>query len=82
MTFDIDPRARDDDWTPNRSLLLHFGHREYVLFIGWKIGSNFGLVGSMLMVFLIAVLHEAVLALRLFLDREILLNTIDKSAVN
>ena len=42
MNFDIDPRYRDDDWNPNRSLLLHFGHREYVLFIGWKIGSNFG----------------------------------------
>ncbi|KAI3415351.1 hypothetical protein GPALN_004963 [Globodera pallida] len=49
---------------------LHFGEREYVVVGFWKIGSGLGLAASMLVVALIAVLHEAVLGLRFFLERE------------
>uniref|UniRef100_A0A915EJR9 Copper transport protein n=1 Tax=Ditylenchus dipsaci TaxID=166011 RepID=A0A915EJR9_9BILA len=57
--------------TPNRSLpmanvgLLHFSHHEIVLFNFWKVGSTIGLIVSILMIFLIGVLHEAVIVDRI-----------------
>jgi len=63
--------------TSGSSGLLHFGSREYVLFSFWKVGSTMGMIGSILMVILIAVLHEAIIGLRFFLDREILLSSAD-----
>jgi len=59
--------------------LLHFSHHEIVLFNFWKVGSTLGLVGSILMIFLVGVLHEAVIGLRFFLDRQILLYDSDLS---
>jgi len=61
--------------TSGSSGLLHFSSREYVLFSFWKVGSTMGMIGSILMVILIAVLHEAIIGLRFFLDREILLSS-------
>ncbi|KAL7073048.1 hypothetical protein ACQ4LE_008338 [Meloidogyne hapla] len=50
--------------------VLHFGEHEYVVFNFWKMGSGLGLAASMLVVALVAILHEAVLGLRFFLERE------------
>uniref|UniRef100_A0A915P5Z2 Copper transport protein n=1 Tax=Meloidogyne floridensis TaxID=298350 RepID=A0A915P5Z2_9BILA len=50
--------------------VLHFGEHEYVVFYFWKMGSGLGLAASMLVVSLVAILHEAVLGLRFILERE------------
>lgn len=49
--------------------VLHFGEREYVVLGFWKMGSGLGLAASMLVVALVAVLHEAVLGLRFLRER-------------
>ncbi|CAD5215417.1 unnamed protein product [Bursaphelenchus xylophilus] len=50
--------------------LLHFNEREFILFDFWKVGTAFGMFGSMMIVFLIAILHEAVIGTRVFVLRE------------
>jgi len=50
--------------------LLHFTDREFILFTFWKSGTPLGLFGSMVIVFLIGVLYEAVTGLRVFVARE------------
>ncbi|KAI1720360.1 ctr copper transporter family domain-containing protein [Ditylenchus destructor] len=62
--------------------LLHFSNHEIVLFNFWKVGSTLGMIGSVFMVLLIGVLHEAIIGLRYFLDREILLGDSRHSSEN
>lgn len=61
--------------------VLHFGEREYVVLGFWKMGTGLGLAASMLVVALIAILHEAIVGLRFFLEREqTLLNKVPAAA--
>ncbi|KAH7727152.1 Protein F31E8.4 [Aphelenchoides avenae] len=59
---------------------LHFGEREYILMSFWKSGTAFGMVGSVLIIALISILHEAVLGLRYFLDRECLYEQLERQS--
>ncbi|KHN78627.1 putative low affinity copper uptake protein 2 [Toxocara canis] len=51
------------------SMTLHVGEREFILFNFWKTGSALGLAASMLIIFLMCILYEAIKALRIFLAR-------------
>lgn len=51
------------------SMTLHFGEREFILFDFWKTGSALGLAASVLIIFLLCILYEAIKALRIFLAR-------------
>ncbi|GMR36544.1 hypothetical protein PMAYCL1PPCAC_06739 [Pristionchus mayeri] len=50
-------------------MTLHIGEREIILFSWWKTGSLLGLIGSCLIIFLLAVLYEAIRAFRMWIAR-------------
>uniref|UniRef100_A0A0R3RPL0 Copper transport protein n=1 Tax=Elaeophora elaphi TaxID=1147741 RepID=A0A0R3RPL0_9BILA len=50
-------------------MVLHFGNHEFILVNFWKIGTVLGLSSSVLIVFLLSVLYEAVKALRRYFAR-------------
>ncbi|GMT14370.1 hypothetical protein PFISCL1PPCAC_5667, partial [Pristionchus fissidentatus] len=50
-------------------LTLHIGEREIILFSWWKTGSLLGLIGSCLIIFLLAVLYETIRAFRMWIAR-------------
>ncbi|KAL3994843.1 Ctr copper transporter family protein [Acanthocheilonema viteae] len=50
-------------------MILHFSKHEYILVNFWKIGTALGLSTSVLIVFLLSILYEAVKALRLYFAR-------------
>uniref|UniRef100_A0A8R1TJB8 Copper transport protein n=1 Tax=Onchocerca volvulus TaxID=6282 RepID=A0A8R1TJB8_ONCVO len=58
----------DSSWVMN-SMVLHFANHELILFDFWKTGTVLGLLASVLIVFLLSVLYEAVKALRLYFAR-------------
>ncbi|KAK0394481.1 hypothetical protein QR680_000765 [Steinernema hermaphroditum] len=49
--------------------ILHFTEREIILFQFWKTGSFSGMAVSVLIIFLLCLLHESIKALRLFLAK-------------
>ncbi|VIO93484.1 Ctr copper transporter family protein [Brugia malayi] len=51
------------------SMVLHFTKHEFILVNFWKTGTVLGLSVSVLIVFLLSVLYEAVKALRLYFAR-------------
>ncbi|KAF8360860.1 hypothetical protein PRIPAC_87783, partial [Pristionchus pacificus] len=62
----------NDNCTTSSMILdmtLHIGDREIILFSWWKTGSLLGLIGSCLIIFLLAVLYEAIRAFRMWIAR-------------
>ncbi|MCP9262161.1 putative low affinity copper uptake protein 2 [Dirofilaria immitis] len=69
---EADNWRNDSSWVMN-SMVLHFTKREFILFDFWKTGTVLGMSASVLIVFLLSVLYEAVKeylsALRLYFAR-------------
>ncbi|KAK6103459.1 Ctr copper transporter family protein [Brugia pahangi] len=67
-TNQIVSNERNDSLWMN-SMVLHFTKHEFILVNFWKTGTVLGLSVSVLIVFLLSVLYEAVKALRLYFAR-------------
>ncbi|EJD76484.1 ctr copper transporter, variant [Loa loa] len=59
----------DSSWVMMNSMVLHFTKHELILVNFWKTGTVLGLSVSVLIVFLLSVVYEAVKALRLYFAR-------------